>query len=110
MRIHKGLARAALTAGVVAGVLMPGGGTAVAAPSTDVGTTALCTYTVYYDGLAVRENPSPNSVVRKFKAYGSKVSGPCMDYWHSDSEDLYEAVYCSCATDGIGWMRKLYLG
>lgn len=110
MGIYKGLARAALTAGVVAGVLIPVGGTAVAAPSTGASTAAAaCSYIVMYDGLAVRENPSPNSVVRKYKAKGSKVTGPCARVVHEDSGEPYIGVDCSCATEGLGWMRARYL-
>ncbi|MEU0886166.1 hypothetical protein ABZ345_46980 [Lentzea sp. NPDC005914] len=94
----------AITAGL-GGIVLPAA--SAAAATNDVGIAA-CTYVVRYDGLAVRENPSPNSEVRKYKEYGSIVNGPCANHQHSSGE-WYTAVYCSCATDGEGWMRTVYL-
>ncbi|MFC6092568.1 hypothetical protein [Saccharothrix lopnurensis] len=110
--MRKLISRAALVSGAVLGVLALGGGVAAAAPAagstTDVAAFATCTYAVRYDGLAVRENPSPDSVARKTKAYGSIVTGPCVSSQHSSGE-WYTAVHCACATDGEGWMRTSYL-
>jgi hypothetical protein len=55
----------------------------------------------------VRENPSSQSVVRKYKQVFDTVTGPC---WASvrdpHSSRLYIPVYTRAATDGIGWMAS----
>jgi hypothetical protein len=49
----------------------------------------------------VRENPDGQSVIRKSKGAYERVTGPC----RTVSTDYgWTAVYCSCASDGIGWM------
>jgi hypothetical protein len=110
----KRLAQSAAAVGAVAAVFALTGGVANAAtPRADVAAAAnvavpACAYVVRYDGLAVRENPSPDSVARKTKPYGSIVNGPCVNHQHSSGE-WYTAVFCDCATDGEGWMRTAYL-
>jgi hypothetical protein len=62
----------------------------------------------------VRENPDNDSVVRKTKYAGERVEGPC----HPEATPIgggspWTPVYCTCATDGIGYIidRKLrYIG
>ncbi|HEY0637042.1 MAG TPA: hypothetical protein VGD67_05290 [Pseudonocardiaceae bacterium] len=71
---------------------------------------AACSYVVYWVYESpVRENPDTDSVIRKYKYHTEMVSGPCMETLDNESGVWFTAVYCSCATDGIGWMRSSHL-
>jgi hypothetical protein len=55
----------------------------------------------------VRENPSSQSVVRKYKQVFDTVTGPCSSAVRDPhSSRLYIPVYTQAATDGIGWMAS----
>ncbi|HEY0640417.1 MAG TPA: hypothetical protein VGD67_22530 [Pseudonocardiaceae bacterium] len=71
--------------------------------------TSTCYYNVVVDQTAVRENPDTNSVVRKYKYRGELVTGPCQRVLDTESGVYFTAVNCSCATDGIGWIRSSHL-
>lgn len=77
---------------------------ATAVPATVLTATpasaATCVY--YVETYAyVRENPDIDSVIRKSKGAYERVTGPCR---HVRTDYYWTAVYCSCASDGIGWM------
>ena len=83
------------------------GGALAAAPAS----AASCGWRVV-ETAQVRETPSINSVVRKTKYPGEIVTGPqpfCFPITGTDDRKR-DPVYCSCATDGIGYIldSKLY--
>ena len=79
---------------------------AVAATGATVNT---CVYDVFADPTPVRENPDTGSVVRKYKYWMETVTGPCQQVLDHESGIHFTAVYCTCATDGIGWIRSAHL-
>lgn len=84
--------------GLAGALTVAGIGTSVmsAAPAQ----AATCVY--YTEVYAyVRENPDKDSVIRKSKGAYERVTGPCR---HVTTDYTWAAVYCSCASDGIGWM------
>ena len=68
-----------------------------------------CVYYVRYNNTPVQENPDTDSVVRKYKNAGERVTGPCRAAYDTESRVWFTAVDCSCATDGIGWIRSYWL-
>jgi hypothetical protein len=65
-----------------------------------------CHYDVFTDATQVRENPDTDSVIRKWKYWMEHVTGPCQEVLDGESGVWFTAVYCTCATDGIGWIRS----
>jgi hypothetical protein len=92
--------------------LMIAGGTLVTGVATAAPASATpCGWRVVEEAQ-VRENPSINSVVRKTKYPGEIVTGPqphCFAVTGTDNRKWVE-VFCSCATDGLGYIieTKLY--
>lgn len=83
---------------------------ATAATATSAGSVAdTCAYTVRYNWTPVQENPDTDSVVRKYKHAGERVTGPCWAEYDTEGGTWFTAVYCSCASDGIGWIRSYWL-
>jgi hypothetical protein len=81
---------------------------------TAAGTTATaaadrCVYYVRYNYTPVQENPDTDSVVRKYKRAGSRVTGPCRAAYDVESRTWFTAVDCSCATRGKAWIRSYWL-
>jgi hypothetical protein len=83
----------------------PNAGTA----RTTASVSATCVYHVRYDWTPVQENPDTDSVVRKYKFAGEQVTGPCWAVFDTEGGTWFTAVYCSCASDGIGWIRSYWL-
>lgn len=82
--------------------------TAATGTSTDSSVSS-CVYDVFADPTPVRENPDTGSVVRKYKYWMERVTGPCQQVLDQESGIHFTAVYCGCATDGIGWIRSAHL-
>jgi len=116
VRIRRRLAMAgaltALSFGVLAAAATgaqasPAGGDGVKAGAATVADQ--CVYYVRYNNTPVQENPDTDSVVRKYKNAGERVTGPCRAAYDTESRVWFTAVDCSCATDGIGWIRSYWL-
>lgn len=71
--------------------------------------TATCVYHVRYNWTPVQENPDTDSVVRKYKFAGARVTSPCWAVYDTEGGTWFTAVYCGCASDGIGWIRSYWL-
>lgn len=67
-----------------------------------------CLTTIMHSPTPVRENPDTNSVVRKYKYRGDRVTGPCGATLDIESGVVFVPVDCTCATDRIGWVRGSY--
>jgi len=71
-----------------------------------------CAVSTLMHDAVVRENPDTNSVVLKWKHRGNYISHPCdSEYPHVLVTDIesgvpFLSVNCTCATDGIGWIRQ----
>ncbi|MFI6908306.1 hypothetical protein ACIBKY_44090 [Nonomuraea sp. NPDC050394] len=68
-----------------------------------------CVYFVRYNHTPVQENPDTDSIARKYKPAGARVTGPCRAAYDTESRVWFTAVDCSCTTDGIGWIRSYWL-
>lgn len=85
----------------------PAAGDTVAAASQDGPIIQdTCVWYVLYNSVAVRENPDTDSVIRKFKNAGDRVTSPCRAEYDTEGATWFTSVYCGCATDGIGWIRS----
>lgn len=85
--------------------------TAGAAASAETVTTmnGPCVYHVRYDGTPVQENPDTDSVARKYKSAGSRVTGPCKAEYDVEGATWFTAVDCECASRGYAWIRSYWL-
>lgn len=68
-----------------------------------------CVYHVRYDWTPVQENPDTDSVVRKYKHAGQRVTGPCRAEYDLEGATWFTAVDCGCATSGKAWIRSYWL-
>jgi hypothetical protein len=91
------------------GLALPMSAQAAATDTTTDSTITACVYDVFADPTPVRENPDTGSVVRKYKYWMETVTGPCQEVLDVESGIHFTAVYCTCATDGIGWIRSAHL-
>jgi|tagenome__1003787_1003787.scaffolds.fasta_scaffold19633991_1 hypothetical protein len=104
-RMYSALARLVLVGGVVAS------GAAVAPLASAATTAASCSW-LTVEAAQVREHPSINSIVRKTVPANYLVGGGrsfCHAVIGTDGRAWHE-VYCSCATDRLGYIiaNKLY--
>jgi len=85
--------------------------TASAASSAEAATTmnGPCVYHVRYDGTPVQENPDTDSIARKYKKAGERVTGPCKAQYDTEGATWFTAVDCSCASAGKAWIRSYWL-
>lgn len=127
------LAKAAMVIAIAAGGAAVGAPSALAAPQSEITVhtaaspasaqvtaqtdsedsatfaAATCVYHVRYNWTPVQENPDTDSVVRKYKFAGAQVTSPCQAVYDTESGTWFTAVYCGCASDGIGWIRSYWL-
>jgi hypothetical protein len=81
----------------------------IVATSADSASAAGCVRYYWVDQVPapVRENPSSQSVVRKYKNLFETVTGPCSPAVRDPhSPRLYIPVYTRAASDGVGWMAS----
>jgi hypothetical protein len=67
-----------------------------------------CVYYVRYDNTPVQENPDTDSVPRKYKNAGARVTGPRQAAYDTESRVWFTAVDCSCAIHGFAWIRSYW--
>ena len=108
------LAIAALALAASAGVVtLTAAPATAAAPASAISAApsaaAACDIFEVTETAYVRENPSDNSVVRKTKQAGDRVTNCWGAHAGPIGGDDWTAVACDCATDGQGWIisRKL---
>lgn len=69
-------------------------------------TTATCEWVVVWSSAGVYEKPTRANPPLKVKHSGDHVGGGfCLQQYNSSEAEWYVSVTCSCAADGIGWMR-----
>lgn len=102
---------AASTAMLTVGLIILATPTASAAVSSATVKTmnGPCVYHVRYDETPVQEDPHTNSVTRKYKPAGSRVTGPCKTEYDAESATWFTAVDCQCASSGYAWIRSYWL-
>lgn len=112
MRSISRWARAATSAAMLTvGLTVLATPTAGAAASSATVTTmnGPCVYHVRYDGTPVQEDPHTDSVARKYKSAGSRVTGPCKAEYDVGGAIWFTAVDCECASSGYAWIRSYWL-
>lgn len=92
-------------------VLLGGTGTAAAhaappAQAAEAESAAGCQYIVVWGWAGVFEQPTQLGGALKFKQEGALVKSPyCTPEYNGSEGEWYVPVDCTCAADGIGWMR-----
>jgi hypothetical protein len=101
--------------GAVAATAIGINATASADPATSAETKSApvaaknCGFDTLRHDAVVRENPDTDSVVRKQKYRGDIITFPCSApaiVLDIESNVSFVSVECSCATDGVGWIRQ----
>ncbi|MEU4570275.1 hypothetical protein [Micromonospora sp. NPDC023956] len=68
---------------------------------------ATCEWVVTWPSAGVYELPTRQDPALKVKNSGDRVGGGyCMEHYNTSELEWYVSVSCSCASDGIGWMRR----
>ncbi|MEH1099594.1 hypothetical protein DER29_6110 [Micromonospora sp. M71_S20] len=68
---------------------------------------ATCEWVVTWPSAGVYEQPTRMDPALKVKNAGDRVGGGyCMEHYNTSELEWYVSVSCSCASDGIGWMRR----
>jgi len=81
----------------------------VAPRDPTVGATQSCGWRVIQH-VAIREDPDKKSIIRKDALPDEgAISGPCGGQVTDTDGLTWIPVYCTCATDGIGWVNALRL-
>ncbi|BCL14562.1 glycosyltransferase [Micromonospora sagamiensis] len=83
------------------------GDTTAGQPSGAPVVAATCEWVVTWPSAGVYEQPTRMYEPLKVKNAGDRVGGGyCMEHYNTSELEWYVSVSCSCASDGIGWMRR----